>query len=269
MRSEARFAPDARRAEIRPRQASPIISQELGQDFRSIGLEPFPRILAMRIKDAIKGWPRDHLAARPQASHDRSPVTSRSLLIGTKIPRSRPTQAVRLNHCRTAGRNQSTQGKSPNAADRRTLIPVSFLPARPACDGLPALAGFMCLSWRLAAPAADDGQRPGRVEGGDTASTDGRQDCRRGRNPTRRTSSSSRRKSGPSFRRGATDATAPTSRRAVCGSMRGQPCSPAARPDRPLFPATPGKASWSTPSTMARPTRCPPSRSCLRKKSPP
>jgi hypothetical protein len=40
--------PDARRAEIRPPggAAGPIIHEKLGQDVRSIGLEPFPCVLA-------------------------------------------------------------------------------------------------------------------------------------------------------------------------------------------------------------------------------
>ena len=80
--------------------------------------------------------------------------------------------------------------------------------------------------------------------------------------PIRRMSSSSRRESGRSWSHGARDVMGLTSRRAACGSMHGRPFWPAARPARPSFPANRRRACWSTPSTMAKPTRCRPSRSC-------
>jgi hypothetical protein len=88
-----RIEPDARRPKIRPARsaAGAVISQELGQDFRPIGLEPFPRILAVSIKNAIERWSRDHLTARAaglaRIDHREAPriVAHQST---TKIPRS-------------------------------------------------------------------------------------------------------------------------------------------------------------------------------------
>ena len=82
------------------------------------------------------------------------------------------------------------------------------------------------------------------------------------RSPIPRASSFSRSGSGRSSRHGARDVTGRPSKRAACGWMRGQPSWPAARPARPSFPATPRRACWSTPSTMAKPTRCRRNRSC-------
>ena len=76
-------------------------------------------------------------------------------------------------------------------------------------------------------------------------------------------SSSSRSTSGPFSRPGVTAATDRPSRKVACDSMRVRPFWPAARPARPSFPAIPRIACWSTPSTMARPTTCPPNRSFL------
>ena len=176
-----------------------------------------------------------------------------------KKPRCRSSLAVKLKHCRELWTEPVHEREAPACR--------GFANAHAGCRLRVCLTMAMVdgprVVWRPSgeafARAADDGFR--RAPAAELPAKDIARDRPSVPVPIRRGSSFSRRASGRSSRRGARAVTDRPSRRAACGSMRGRPSWPAARPVRPSCPATPRRACWSTPSTMARPTRCLPSRS--------